>query len=111
MRILAVQVQLLGQQISVGRPSGYVDPSKAQEAAAAAAAALTAFQVMRVCTEVAAICCSCLLINIQAYMFLPAGAALPLAACPLSKQTPHTTLHAVPIRHEPLLCTVKQVFC
>ena len=39
------QVQLLGQQISVGRPSGYVDPSKAQEAATAAAAALTAFQV------------------------------------------------------------------
>ncbi|KAK9843828.1 hypothetical protein WJX81_008039 [Elliptochloris bilobata] len=41
---LSNQVQLLGQQISVGRPSGYVDPSKAQEAAAAAAAALTAFQ-------------------------------------------------------------------
>ena len=40
-----VQVQLLGQSISVGRPSGYVDPSRAQEAAAAAAAALQAFQV------------------------------------------------------------------
>ena len=40
-----VQVQLLGQPISVGRPSGYVDPSTAQSAAAAAAAALAAFQV------------------------------------------------------------------
>ena len=39
------QVQLLGQSISVGRPSGYVDPSRAQEAATAAAAALQAFQV------------------------------------------------------------------
>ena len=43
--VLPVQVQLLGQSISVGRPSGYVDPSRAQEAAAAAAAALQAFQV------------------------------------------------------------------
>ncbi|KAG2441448.1 hypothetical protein HXX76_003071 [Chlamydomonas incerta] len=38
------QVQLLGQTISVGRPSGYVDPSKAATAATAAAAALDAFQ-------------------------------------------------------------------
>ncbi|PNW71153.1 hypothetical protein CHLRE_16g695450v5 [Chlamydomonas reinhardtii] len=38
------QVQLLGQTISVGRPSGYVDPSKAASAATAAAAALDAFQ-------------------------------------------------------------------
>ncbi|KAG2437667.1 hypothetical protein HYH02_011047 [Chlamydomonas schloesseri] len=38
------QVQLLGQTISVGRPSGYVDPSKAATAATAAAAALEAFQ-------------------------------------------------------------------
>lgn len=53
---LVAQVQLLGQQISVGRPSGYVDPSKAQEAAAAAAAALTAFQVMHACVHVAALC-------------------------------------------------------
>jgi hypothetical protein len=43
--VSSVQVQLLGQSISVGRPSGYVDPSRAQEAAAAAAAALQAFQV------------------------------------------------------------------
>ncbi len=42
---LSNQVQLLGQAISVGRPSGYVDPSKAQAAAQAAAAALSAFQV------------------------------------------------------------------
>lgn len=41
---LSLQVQLLGQSISVGRPSGYVDPSRAQEAAQAAAAALQAFQ-------------------------------------------------------------------
>lgn len=41
---LSNQVQLLGQAISVGRPSGYVDPSKAQAAAQAAAAALSAFQ-------------------------------------------------------------------
>lgn len=47
--VLPVQVQLLGQSISVGRPSGYVDPSRAQEAAAAAAAALQAFQVRRIC--------------------------------------------------------------
>lgn len=40
-----MQVQLLGQSISVGRPSGYVDPTKAQIAAAAAAAALEAFKV------------------------------------------------------------------
>ena len=45
---MPVQVQLLGQSISVGRPSGYVDPSRAQEAAAAAAAALQAFQVRNV---------------------------------------------------------------
>lgn len=42
---MLLQVQLLGQPISVGRPSGYVDPSTAQSAAAAAAAALAAFQV------------------------------------------------------------------
>ena len=48
---MPAQVQLLGQSISVGRPSGYVDPSRAQEAAAAAAAALQAFQV-RNCSEV-----------------------------------------------------------
>ncbi len=42
---LSNQVQLLGQSISVGRPSGYVDPSKAQQAASAAAAALAAFKV------------------------------------------------------------------
>lgn len=42
---LSNQVQLLGQSISVGRPSGYVDPSRAQLAASAAAAALSAFQV------------------------------------------------------------------
>ncbi|KAK9915773.1 hypothetical protein WJX75_003978 [Coccomyxa subellipsoidea] len=41
---LSNQVQLLGQSISVGRPSGYVDPSRAQLAASAAAAALSAFQ-------------------------------------------------------------------
>ena len=40
------QVQLLGQPISVGRPSGYVDPTTASTAAAAAAAALAAFQVL-----------------------------------------------------------------
>lgn len=38
-------VQLLGQAISVGRPSGFVDPTKATQAAAAAAQALAAFQV------------------------------------------------------------------
>ena len=41
---LSNQVQLLGQSISVGRPSGYVDPSKAQQAASAASAALAAFK-------------------------------------------------------------------
>lgn len=41
---LSNQVQLLGQSISVGRPSGYVDPSKAQQAATAASAALAAFK-------------------------------------------------------------------
>lgn len=40
-----VQVQLLGQPISCGRPSGYVDPAQAQQAAVAAASALEAFQV------------------------------------------------------------------
>ena len=44
--VMVLQVQLLGQPISVGRPSGYVDPSTAQTAAAAAAAALAAFQVL-----------------------------------------------------------------
>ena len=38
------QVQLMGTAISVGRPSGYVDPSKAQQAAEAAAQALKAFE-------------------------------------------------------------------
>ena len=42
---LSGQVQLLGQNISVGRPSGYVDPSAAQMAAAQAATALQAFEV------------------------------------------------------------------
>jgi hypothetical protein len=42
---LSGQVQLLGQAISVGRPSGYVDPTSAQAAAAQAAAALAAFKV------------------------------------------------------------------
>lgn len=42
---LSNQVQLLGQPISVGRPSGYVDPAQAQSAAAAASAALAAFKV------------------------------------------------------------------
>lgn len=41
---LSGQVQLFGQSISVGRPSGYVDPGKAAAAAQAAAAALAAFQ-------------------------------------------------------------------
>ncbi|EFJ49883.1 hypothetical protein VOLCADRAFT_89331 [Volvox carteri f. nagariensis] len=41
---LNAQVQLLGQTISVGRPSGYVDPQKAAAAAQAAAQALAAFQ-------------------------------------------------------------------
>lgn len=39
------QVQLLGQPISVGRPSGYVDPSTAQAAALAAAEALDRYKV------------------------------------------------------------------
>ena len=43
---LSGQVQLLGQSISVGRPSGYVDPSAAQMAAAQAATALQAFEVL-----------------------------------------------------------------
>ena len=38
--VLPAQVQLLGQPISVGRPSGYVDPSAAQAAALKAAEAL-----------------------------------------------------------------------
>ena len=42
---LSGQVQLLGQSISVGRPSGYVDPSAAQMAAAQAATALSSFEV------------------------------------------------------------------
>jgi len=41
---LSGQVQLLGQPISCGRPSGYVDPAQAQQAAIAAAKALEAFQ-------------------------------------------------------------------
>ena len=40
---LSGQVQLFGQSISVGRPSGYVDPGKAAAAAQAAAVALAAF--------------------------------------------------------------------
>ena len=48
------QVQLLGQPISVGRPSGYVDPMQAQTAAAAASAALAAFKV-RSLSELSAI--------------------------------------------------------
>jgi len=39
-RAVGAQVQLLGQPISVGRPSGYVDPSAAQAAALKAAEAL-----------------------------------------------------------------------
>ena len=42
---LSGQVQLLGQNISVGRPSGYVDPSAAQMAAAQAATAFQAYEV------------------------------------------------------------------
>ena len=54
--MLPMQVQLLGQSISVGRPSGYVDPSRAQEAAQAAAAALQAFQVLRTLAELLMAC-------------------------------------------------------
>ncbi len=49
-------MQLLGQSISVGRPSGYVDPSRAQEAAQAAAAALQAFQVGNFMGEMCSAC-------------------------------------------------------
>lgn len=38
------QVQLLGQTLSIGRPSGYVDPAKAAAAAQSAAEALAKFQ-------------------------------------------------------------------
>lgn len=38
------QVQLMGTTLSIGRPSGYVDPTKAQAAAQAAAEALSRFQ-------------------------------------------------------------------
>lgn len=40
---LSSQISLLGQSISIGRPSGYVDPAKAHAAAQAAAVALAAF--------------------------------------------------------------------
>jgi len=56
---LSNQVQLLGQSISVGRPSGYVDPSKAQQAASAAAAALAAFKVSHVVQSVLLLLCAC----------------------------------------------------
>ena len=39
----------MGQAMSVNRPSGYVDPSKAAVAAQAATHALTAFQQVRGC--------------------------------------------------------------
>lgn len=42
-----MQVQLLGQSLSIGRPSGYVDPAKAHAAAQMAAEALAKFQVWR----------------------------------------------------------------
>lgn len=38
------QVMLAGAPMSCGRPSGYIDPLKAQQSAAAAAQALSAFQ-------------------------------------------------------------------
>ena len=41
---VGAQVQLLGQPISVGRPSGYVDPSAAQAAALKAAEALERYR-------------------------------------------------------------------
>lgn len=41
---LSGQVQLLGCNLSVARPSGYVDPSKAMNASQAATAALAAFK-------------------------------------------------------------------
>lgn len=53
---LSNQVQLLGQSISVGRPSGYVDPSKAQQAATAASAALAAFKASL--NNLTLLCCS-----------------------------------------------------
>lgn len=40
-----LQVQLLGATLSIGRPSGYVDPGKAAAAATVAAEALARFQV------------------------------------------------------------------
>ena len=42
-----LQIQFMGQAMSVNRPSGYVDPSKAAVAAQAATHALTAFQQVR----------------------------------------------------------------
>lgn len=41
---LSGQLDFLGSQMTVGRPSGYIDPSKAQAAAAAAAKALQEFE-------------------------------------------------------------------
>ena len=42
---LTGQVQLMGATLSIGRPSGYVDPGKAAAAAVMAAEALARFQV------------------------------------------------------------------
>eukprot|EP01026_Neomeris_dumetosa_P042695 TRINITY_DN35635_c0_g1_i10.p1 TRINITY_DN35635_c0_g1~~TRINITY_DN35635_c0_g1_i10.p1 ORF type:complete len:1065 (+),score=246.07 TRINITY_DN35635_c0_g1_i10:39-3197(+) len=41
---LCGQVSLMGQQITVGRPSGYIDPQKAQQAALLASQALAKFK-------------------------------------------------------------------
>jgi len=46
--LLCLQVQLLGATLSIGRPSGYVDPGKAAAAATIAAEALARFQVATV---------------------------------------------------------------
>ena len=40
-----LQVSLMGATLSIGRPSGYVDPGKAAAAATVAAEALAKFQV------------------------------------------------------------------
>eukprot|EP00884_Botryococcus_braunii_P018779 jgi/Botrbrau1/5585/Bobra.97_2s0015.1 len=77
---LSNQVQLLGQSISVGRPSGYVDPTKAQVAAAAAAAALEAFKAGD--TQAAEIHLSSAGISVEGFGMARPTVTFPAAAGP-----------------------------
>lgn len=74
------QVQLLGATLSIGRPSGYVDPGKAAAAATVAAEALARFQVAS-CPSPACVCCCSAWVRLPSHGELRAGVLGGVSRC------------------------------